>query len=74
MPRKTKMTVSQLKADSFLLPKLTIPLADVEKRVKAGEELFLEESLFSDSIDNPDAKDYSALLLGAQQIAFMAGY
>jgi hypothetical protein len=70
MPRKTAMTPAEVKADFFLVKKLTIPVAEMEARHAAGEAMYLEESLFSDSGDG----DYSALYLGTQNIAYMPGF
>lgn len=69
MPRKTAMTPEQVKGDFFLMKKLTIPVEEMETRHKAGEPMYLEESLFSDA-----GADYSALYLGTQNIAYIPGY
>ena len=69
MPRKTKMTLQELKDDRWLKDALNIDFAEVEKRVLAGEELVLEETVFSDA-----GSDYTALYLNNTNIAYIPGY
>ena len=71
MPKKTEMSITQLKSDHWLMKKLTLPIEEVEKAVEAGEKLVLEESIFSDN-----GPDYSALFLGDRKdsVAYIPGY
>jgi len=49
--------------------KLKVTPKEISERVGGGEELFYEESLFSDP-----GEDYTALYLGNEQVGYWEGY
>lgn len=70
MPRRTELSLEDLKSDWQYMRKLTMPIEEVEKAVKEGAKLTLEETVFS------DPSDYIAIFLSGRDssIVYIPGY